>query len=288
MSTADGSVVGTTKIVDHGPSSERWDLVLMGDGYQSGQLRQFATDTQSFVDKLFATAPFDSAAVAAAINVHRVDVTSTDSGADDPTACVGGTGATARTYFDASFCHDGVQRLLEVDEKTARSVADAQVPNWNMVMVIVNSTIYSGSGGSVATFSLGRDANGIGADETGLHEMGHTAFGLADEYESFRGCDSKEMDRNRHSRDEPAEQNVTIDPQSAKKWGDLIEGRRCPSSRASATTLSRAGGASSATRASWPTPPVTAAPTSSVSAAQASWSRAPSRTAASPMNRSRW
>jgi IgA peptidase M64 len=84
MSTADGSVVGTTKLVDHGPSSERWDLVLMGDGYQSGQLGQFATDTQSFVDKLFATAPFDNAAVAAAINVHRVDVTSTDSGADDP------------------------------------------------------------------------------------------------------------------------------------------------------------------------------------------------------------
>ena len=52
MSTADGSVVGTTKIVDHGPSSERWDLVIMGDGYQTGQLARFATDTQSFVDKL--------------------------------------------------------------------------------------------------------------------------------------------------------------------------------------------------------------------------------------------
>ena len=51
MSTADGSVVGTTKIVDHGPSSERFDLVIMGDGYQSAQLAQFATDTQSFVDQ---------------------------------------------------------------------------------------------------------------------------------------------------------------------------------------------------------------------------------------------
>jgi hypothetical protein len=221
MSIADGSVVGTTQLVDHGPSSERFDLVIMGDGYQSAQLGQFATDAQSFVDKLFTTAPFDSDAVKAAINVHRVDVTSTDSGADDPTAC-GGSGTTARTYFDASFCHEGVQRLLEVDEKTALSVAGAQVPNWNMVMVIVNSTIYGGSGGSVATFSLGRDANGIGADETGLHEMGHTAFGLADEYESFRGC-GNDTDRNKHPRSEPREENVTIDPRAKKKWGDLIE-----------------------------------------------------------------
>ena len=218
MSTADGSVVGATKIVDHGPSSERWDLVIMGDGYRSAQLAQFVTDAQSFVDKLFVTAPFDDDAVQASINVHRVDVTSTDSGADDPKSCVGGSGATARTYFDASFCHEGIQRLLEVNEKTALSVAGAQVPNWNMVMVIVNSTVYGGSGGSVAVFSLAS-----GADDTALHELGHTAAGLADEYEYYEGCASGETDRNKHPRSEPREQNVTIDPSATQKWHDLIE-----------------------------------------------------------------
>jgi hypothetical protein len=49
MSTSDGSVVGTTKIVDRGPSSERFDLVIMGDGYTPAQLGQFETDTQAFV-----------------------------------------------------------------------------------------------------------------------------------------------------------------------------------------------------------------------------------------------
>jgi hypothetical protein len=185
VSTSDGSVVGTTQIVDHGPSSKRFDLVILGDGYRTTELGQFATDAQSFVTKLFATAPFDDNAVAATINVHRVDVTSTDSGADDPKAC-GGTGATARTYFDAKFCSDGkAQRLLEVNDRTALAVAGAQVPNWNMVIVIVNTTTYGGSGGAVAAFSLGRDANGLGADETDLHEMGHTAFGLADDRASF-------------------------------------------------------------------------------------------------------
>src|SRR6516165_2206557 len=51
-----------------------------------------------------------------------------------------------------------------------------------MIMVIVNSQVYGGSGGGVATFSLA-----AGANEIALHEMGHTAFGFADEYDYFRG-----------------------------------------------------------------------------------------------------
>src|SRR3712207_6699129 len=97
MTTADGSILGTTKIVDNGPSAIRWDMVLMGDGYQPDQMDQYEADVQRFVDALFATPPFDE--MRPAINVDRVDVPSTDSGADDPTAC-GGSGATARTYFD--------------------------------------------------------------------------------------------------------------------------------------------------------------------------------------------
>ena len=111
MTTSDGSVLGTTKIVDNGPPSRRWNLVVLGDGYQAGQLAQYATDVQGLVDALFATAPFDR--LRNAINVYRVNVTSTDSGADDPAAC-GGSGATARTYFDASFCNNGIRRLLLV------------------------------------------------------------------------------------------------------------------------------------------------------------------------------
>lgn len=45
----------------------------------------------------------------------------------------------------AKFCGDGkAGRLLTVDEGTAMTVACAQVPNWNMVMVIVNSMTYEG------------------------------------------------------------------------------------------------------------------------------------------------
>ena len=52
--------------------------------------------------------------------------------------------------------------------------------------------------------------------------MGHTAFGLADEYEYFAGC-GVDTDRNRHPATEPAEPNVTINSnRSTIKWHDLI------------------------------------------------------------------
>jgi hypothetical protein len=214
LSTADGTVVGTTQVLDNGPRDQRWNLVLMGDGYQAAQLDQFANDVQAFVNTLLATPPFDE--LRRAINVLRVDVSSTDSGADDPTAC-GGTGATARTYFDAAFCNSGARRLLQVNNATALSVAGAQVPEWAMVMVIVNSTVYGGSGGAVATFSLA-----AGANEIALHETGHTGFGLADEYEYFLGC-GVDTDRDHHPAVEPTEPNVTIDSnRTTNKWRDLV------------------------------------------------------------------
>jgi hypothetical protein len=214
MTTSDGRVIGVTKIVDNGPDNLRWNLVVLGDGYRTGQLAQYHNDVRSFVTTLFATAPFGD--LQGAINVHRVDVTSTDTGADDPWAC-GGSGARARTYFDASFCNDGIQRLLEVDDTTALTVAAHQVPPFHMAMVIVNSTTYGGSGGTVATFSLAE-----GANEIGLHEMGHTAFGFADEYEYWAGC-GEDTDQDRHPAYEPAEPNVTINAnRRTNKWRDLI------------------------------------------------------------------
>ncbi len=216
MTTADGSILGTTRIVDNGPPAQRWDLVILGDGYQTGQIQQYRNDVQQFVNVLLSTPPFD--AMRGAINIHRVDVTSTDTGADDPTAC-GGPGTTARTYFDATFCGDSTnRRLLVVNNATALSVANAQVPQWNAILVMVNSTVYGGAGGQVGTFS-----RAPGAEEIAIHELGHSAFGLADEYEYFRGCGSGETDRNNHPANEPAEANVTTNTNRATlKWRHLV------------------------------------------------------------------
>ena len=215
MGTGDGSVIGPTKILDHGADSARWTIVLVAEGYQTSEMAAFHTAAQAFVTTLLATAPFDS--LQAAINVYRLDVTSTDSGADDPTAC-GGTGATARTYFDASFCNSGIRRLLECNTSLVTSTVTAALPTWNMIMVLVNSTVYGGSGGSIATFS-----QASGADEIGLHEMGHTAFGLADEYEYWSGCGSGETGHDHAPAVEPSQPDITANTNRATvKWADLI------------------------------------------------------------------
>lgn len=215
MGATDGRVIGTTKIVDHGDNAERWNLVIVAEGYREAELPQFATDARSFVDTLAAAQPFDT--LMSAINVHRVDVASTDSGADNPSLC-GGDGATPATFFDASFCNSNIQRLLVVDDLAVLNVVNAQVPEWRMILAIVNSPIYGGSGGQVAVFSLA-----AGANQIALHEMGHTAFGLADEYEYFAGC-GMETDHDRHPALEPAEPNVTIGSNRATiKWNALID-----------------------------------------------------------------
>jgi hypothetical protein len=223
MAASDGAVVGTTKILDNGSDSERWNLVLMADGYTKDQLSDFARDCQNFVAKLVTTPPFDS--LQSALNVHRVDVWSLDTGADDPAAC-GGTGAVARTLFDSSFCTCGIRRLLAVNNATALQVAISQVPAFAMAMVLVNSSTYGGSGGSVAVFSRAPDA-----DEIALHEMGHTAFGFADEYEYWAGCGA-ETDHNQHQALEPGQPNVTTDANPATiKWRNLLTASQLPTTR---------------------------------------------------------
>lgn len=218
MTTSDGRVVGTTQIVDHGPAAVRWNIAIMGDGYQEAQLPQYAADVRAIVDTLLATAPFDS--LERGINIFRIDVASTDSGAADPAGC-GGTGARPRTYFDSTFCGDGRnQRLLVANNRTVLLTAAAQVPQFHLAIVVVNSPIYGGSGSpQVAVLSLAQ-----GAAEIALHEVGHSGFGLADEYEYLAGCGvDPPGTHDRHPPREPAEPNVTVDPNRAtNKWRRFV------------------------------------------------------------------
>lgn len=215
MSASDGQIISNTKIVNHKADNTGWNLVILGDGFLSSEMTAFETAAQDLINVLQITAPFTE--VWNEINVFRINVSSTDSGADNPTAC-GGTGATARTYFDASFCNNGIQRLLVVDSGLALRVANDHVSAVHLVMVVVNSTVYGGSGGSVACYSLAASAILIA-----LHEMGHTAFGLADEYSSYVGCDNANDPNDHHGIFEPSEPNITRETnRSNLKWRNLV------------------------------------------------------------------
>jgi hypothetical protein len=217
MSTSDGSILGTTKVIDHGPASQRWNLVILGDGYRTSELNNYHDHTQQFIDHLRSTAPFSG--LWDGINVYRVDVSSTDSSASDPATCADGStgsGTTVATYFDATFCGDGnVRRLLVVNTLTALSVATAQVPQMHMTLVVVNSSLYGGSGGPVAVFSS--DPQAV---EIALHEMAHTAFHLADEYATKLNSAAPDT----YQGGEPVQPNITANTDRAtNKWRQLIQ-----------------------------------------------------------------
>ena len=219
----DGMVVGATKIFDSGPDGSRFNLVLVAEGYQAGELGNFASDAQQFVDFFVATPPFTS--TCRAFNIWRLDVTSSESGADDPTSadpdfCKNASGAEKDTFFDATFCDDGkIRRLLGVDGAAVIAAVTAEVPAWDQAIVIVNSSIYGGQGGTPGTTSLSGDWENIA-----IHEVGHSVFGLADEYEYWAGCSSGETDRDNHPAVEPGQVNVTIesDP-TLVKWSALVD-----------------------------------------------------------------
>ena len=209
MTTSDGTVQGATQIFGSAPRNRAFSIVLLADGFTAAQQTDFNNACNAFVTALRATPPYD--ALSPAINVWRVNVTSTDSGADDPVGG-GGTGATARTYFDSSFGGNNIRRLLVCNGTTVLVTAAAQVPEFSVAIVVVNSTIYGGSGGSVGTYSLAG-----GATEIAIHEIGHTAFGLADEYPYYAG--GAETGHDHHPATEPTEPNVTINTNRATlKW----------------------------------------------------------------------
>ena len=232
MGSADGTVVGSTKVVDHGADKDKWNLVVLGDGFRAADQAAYEAAVTTLVNTLNTTAPFDASWDR--VNVHRVDVHSTQAGADNPATCgdgstpAGGTATTVATYFDSSFCNSGIRRLLVCDAALAVTTANAQVSGWDAILVVVNSTEYGGSGGQVAVYSLAPAAL-----EIALHETGHSAFGLADEYEYYAGCSSGEAGHDRHDATEPTEPNVTIETDRAKiKWRHLIDaGTAVPTTR---------------------------------------------------------
>lgn len=213
MGTSDGTVLGLTKIRDAGPPNTRWNLVIVSDGYQAAQMAQFATDAQDFVDRLFMEPPFNTPELACGINIYRLDVTSTDAGADKPNcADGGGSGTTVDTYFDSTFCYDGdTQRLLAGDSALAQSTVEDVLPEWHQILVIVNDPERGGAGGSVAWSSN----SGSDWKEVCIHEIGHSAFGLADEYD-YGGEDE-------WPGGEPGEPNVSaVSDPATVKWSGLV------------------------------------------------------------------
>ncbi|MBM4277117.1 MAG: S-layer homology domain-containing protein [Candidatus Cloacimonetes bacterium] len=164
-----------TTIRNNGDPSNRLDLVILGDGYTASELGKYATDVETFVQGLFTQEPFRE--YQRFFNVHRVDVTSNESGADHPER---NPPVYRDTALDATYYCYSIQRLICVNTSKVNTVVSNSVPadSRDVILVIVNDTEYGGSGGAVAVTSIHQDAV-----EIILHELGHSLGLLGDEYD---------------------------------------------------------------------------------------------------------
>ena len=164
-----------TPIIYNGPTDQKLDIVVVGDGYTAGELGVYAEHANSKIAELFSVEPYHS--YADQFNVWMVDVVSNESGVDnDP------LGVNRDTALDMYFYCGGLDRLLCVNETKANQYA-AQAPDVDQVLALANTGTYGGAGGGVATSAGGNPSSG----QIVVHELGHSIGGLADEYDYADG-----------------------------------------------------------------------------------------------------
>src|SRR5262249_53416434 len=111
-----------------------------------------------------------------------------------------------------------------------------EVPNYHIIIVLVNHPAHGGSGAAgLSVISSGSTP----FEETVLHELGHSAFGLADEYSYYLGDALDKGVRNTPPNSEPAFPNVTLNSTIATlPWRDLTNTTLIPTNTNPNCTLS--------------------------------------------------
>ncbi|MBP7809403.1 MAG: T9SS type A sorting domain-containing protein [Bacteroidia bacterium] len=175
------SVIGVDTLIKTGPVSKRINIVVMGDGYTSGQTTQYLSDATAISNYLLATPPFSN--YTNYFNVYAIKCVSTQSGVTHPGTATDVTEpaspvTSVTNYFGTRFDWGNIHRLMVAgNSSTVFSVLSTHFPNYDQIIMLGNSTVYGGSGGSIAATSLNSASKDIA-----VHEIGHSFAGLADEY----------------------------------------------------------------------------------------------------------
>jgi hypothetical protein len=177
-STQEGGLAGAPNVetmLDNGPTSNRVDLVFVGDGFTEGELGSWPGVVIEGYERLFEYEPFTR--YRNYFNIHRVDVISNESGVDnDPTE-----GIDRDTALDMRFFCGNIERLLCIDVAKAQAQA-AHAPDVDQIVAVANSSKYGGAGYSGNDLGTYSGFNSLSV-EVFIHELGHALGDLADEYD---------------------------------------------------------------------------------------------------------
>ncbi|MCX5409538.1 M64 family metallopeptidase [Streptomyces sp. NBC_00335] len=197
---ADGEVA---KLVDNGPTGDRLDVVVIGDGYTAAELGKFHTDARAKWAEVTAVEPY--ATYRNLFNVWTVDAVSHESGVSgDPDR-----GAVRDTALGSYFWCEEIERLLCIDQPKVDAYV-AKAPEADLVIVLANSAKYGGAGYNEPSATLGYEgistasADNAKSGQVAIHETGHSLGKLADEY-FYPGV----PDYEKYTGPEPAESNTS-------------------------------------------------------------------------------
>lgn len=200
----------------NGPSSEKADFVILGDGYRKEDVEKFRKDAKHFNDVMFSTSPFKERKKD--FNVWTIEVISQDEGIDKPDKNIWKSTALGTSYNTFG----SARYILTEENRMLRDVA-AAAP-YDFVTILVNDDRYGGGGiyNLYTTCYTKTDVPGKEwqMDYVYVHEVGHSFAGLADEYYtsqiSYIDFYPKGV--------EPWEPNVTrlLDPKNLK-WSRFVQ-----------------------------------------------------------------
>ena len=177
--------VGTLfTVATNGPSSNRLNIVILAEGYTAGEAATFTNHARGIVSKFLETEPYS--AYTNYFNAYAIFVASNESGSDHP---LRNPPVFRDTYFNSTYDSYGIQRLLTIPPNDrngnfadgrgkAAALLQEWVPDYDIVLILVNDEEYGGSGGSFAVTSV----NAASA-EIAIHEIGHSYAALGDEYD---------------------------------------------------------------------------------------------------------
>jgi hypothetical protein len=174
------SVAGVDTLLKSGSVNSRINFVYLGDGYTSAQTAQQITDVQNVSDYVFTIPPFDR--YKNYFNVFLIKCVSPQSGVSHPGNATDVSEPATPTmavtnYFNTTFDNGGIHRLMYGNSGNLYTVLATHFPAYDQVLVLGNSTVYGGAGGSQAWASMNASSK-----EIMVHEVGHSFANLGDEY----------------------------------------------------------------------------------------------------------
>jgi hypothetical protein len=196
-------------VFENGPSTEKLDLLMLGDGYAGKDLPKFHADVKKLVDLLFSYEPFKSRK--SDFNVRALDLPCPETGVTRPDS-----GIFRRSPLSVQYGIFGSERyVLTTDDRALRDAASAAP--YDFLEILVNDARYGGGGIYADQATAAVDSSW--AEYLFVHEFGHHFAGLADEYYT-----SDVAYETGGEKPEPWEPNVTAHPaRGSLKWADLVD-----------------------------------------------------------------